>query len=88
MGPWSSPSCSGSVSQVHSLSRKKVRVFAFIRNIGGPEILIVLVVVLLLFGAKKLPSLARSVGASAKEFKKGVEEGADDSATDTEDSSV
>ncbi len=62
--------------------------FAFIRNIGGPEILIVLVVVLLLFGAKKLPGLARSVGASAKEFKKGVDEGADDGATDSEDSSV
>ncbi len=62
--------------------------FAFIRNIGGPEILIVLVVVLVLFGAKKLPGLARSVGASAKEFKKGVEEGADESSTDTEDSSV
>lgn len=49
---------------------------AFIRNIGGPEILIILVVVLLLFGAKKLPDLARSIGASAKEFKKGVEDGA------------
>ncbi len=46
-----------------------------LRNIGGPEILIVLVVVLLLFGAKKLPGLARSIGASAKEFKKGAEEG-------------
>lgn len=52
--------------------------FAFIRNIGGPELLIILVVVLLLFGAAKLPSLARSIGASAKEFKKGVEEGAPD----------
>ncbi len=88
MSPGHSPSCSGSVSEVHSLSRKKVRVFAFIRNIGGPEILIVLVVVLLLFGAKKLPGLARSIGASAKEFKKGVEEGADESSTDSEESSV
>ena len=51
---------------------------AFIRNIGGPEVLIVLVVVLLLFGAAKLPQLARSLGASAKEFRKGVEEGAED----------
>lgn len=83
-----SPCCPGSIAQVHSVSRKKVRVFAFIRNIGGPEILIVLVVVLLLFGAKKLPGLARSVGASAKEFKKGVDEGADESSSDSEDSSV
>jgi sec-independent protein translocase protein TatA len=51
---------------------------AFIRNIGGPEVLIVLVIVLLLFGAAKLPQLARSLGASAKEFRKGVEEGAED----------
>jgi sec-independent protein translocase protein TatA len=51
---------------------------AFIRNIGGPEVLIILVVVLLLFGAAKLPQLARSLGASAKEFRKGVEEGVED----------
>jgi len=51
-----------------------------IKNIGGPELLIILVVVLLLFGASKLPGLARSIGASAKEFKKGVEEGAGDDA--------
>lgn len=61
---------------------------AFIRNIGGPEILIVLVVVLLLFGAKKLPDLARSVGASAREFKKGVEDGVDTDSKSTEDASV
>jgi sec-independent protein translocase protein TatA len=42
------------------------------------ELLIILVVVLLLFGATRLPSLARSLGASAKEFRKGVEEGVDD----------
>jgi len=56
---------------------------AFIRNIGGPEVLIVLVVVLLLFGAAKLPQLARSLGASAKEFRKGVEEGAEDNESST-----
>ena len=52
--------------------------FAFIKNLGGPELLIILVVVLLLFGASKLPGLARSIGASTKEFKKGVEEGVED----------
>ena len=61
---------------------------AFIKNIGGPEILIILVVVLLLFGAKKLPDLARSIGASAKEFKKGVEQGADEDEDQSEDSTV
>lgn len=48
------------------------------RNIGWPEILLILVVVVLLFGATKLPELARSIGASAKEFRKGLDEGAKD----------
>jgi len=59
-----------------------------LRNIGGPEILIVLVVVMFLFGAKKLPELARSIGASAKEFKKGVEDGADEDESSSEDTTV
>jgi sec-independent protein translocase protein TatA len=62
--------------------------FGFIKNIGGPELIIILVVVMLLFGAAKLPQLARSIGASAKEFRKGVEDGADESAEDQEDSAV
>ena len=41
----------------------------------GPEWLVVLGVVVLLFGAKKLPELARSVGRSTSEFKKGMKEG-------------
>ncbi|MDA2979420.1 MAG: twin-arginine translocase TatA/TatE family subunit [Actinomycetota bacterium] len=60
--------------------------FGFIKNIGGPELIIILVVVMLLFGAAKLPQLARSIGASAKEFRKGVEEGADEVDEDQEDS--
>ena len=48
-----------------------------LRNLGGPELLIVLVVVLLIFGASRLPSLARSLGASAREFRRGVDEGMD-----------
>ncbi|MFA7159610.1 MAG: twin-arginine translocase TatA/TatE family subunit [Kiritimatiellia bacterium] len=43
-------------------------------NIGWPEILIILLVILLLFGAKRLPELARSLGKSLREFKKGREE--------------
>jgi len=39
------------------------------------ELLIILAIVLLLFGARKLPDLARSLGASAKEFRKGIDEG-------------
>jgi sec-independent protein translocase protein TatA len=44
----------------------------------GPEWLVVLGVVVLLFGAKKLPELARSVGRSTSEFKKGMKEGGTD----------
>lgn len=39
------------------------------RNIGLPELLVVLVILLLLFGAKKLPDLSRSLGEAIKEFK-------------------
>lgn len=45
---------------------------------GGSELIIVLVVVLLLFGARRLPELARSLGASAKEFRRGLQEGSSD----------
>lgn len=45
-------------------------------TIGWPELLIILGVLVLLFGAKRLPEVARSIGRSSKEFKKGLEEGA------------
>ncbi|MBI3648190.1 MAG: twin-arginine translocase TatA/TatE family subunit [Actinobacteria bacterium] len=41
----------------------------------GPEWLVVLGIVVLLFGAKKLPELARSMGKASGEFKKGLKEG-------------
>lgn len=41
---------------------------------GGPEVLVILFVILLLFGAKKLPDLSRSLGRSLGEFKKGKED--------------
>lgn len=47
-------------------------------RIGGSEWIWIVVVVVLLFGAKKLPQLARSLGASAKEFRKGIDEGTKD----------
>ena len=43
-----------------------------------PELLIVLVVVVLLFGSKKVPELARSLGRATREFKKGQNEDGDD----------
>lgn len=41
-------------------------------SFGFPEIMIVFLIVVLLFGAKKLPDLARSIGTSLKEFKNGI----------------
>ncbi len=43
-------------------------------NLGAPEIIVILVVVILLFGARKLPELGSSVGQSIKNFRKGMEE--------------
>ena len=49
-------------------------------SVGAPELIIILVVVLLLFGSTKLPKLARSIGEASQEFKKGVAEGGKDDA--------
>jgi len=51
-------------------------------SIGAPELLIILVVILVLFGGAKLPKLARSLGQAQKEFKDGLSDGIDDEATE------
>lgn len=51
-------------------------------NLGWTEILIILAIVLLLFGANKLPDLARSMGRSARIFKSEVKEMRNDDAAD------
>jgi len=43
----------------------------------GPDLLVVLAIILLLFGAAKVPQLARSLGEAKHEFEKGVREGTD-----------
>ena len=47
---------------------------AFLQGIGTTEVLIIFFAILLLFGAKKLPELARGMGKSIKEFKKATHE--------------
>ena len=47
-------------------------------QIGAPEIMLILAVLLLLFGAKKLPELAKSIGKSARALKDGLKEGMED----------
>ena len=50
----------------------------------GPELIVVLVVVLVLFGGSQIPKLARNLGQAQKEFKKGLDEGKKDSDSPSE----
>lgn len=45
---------------------------------GGPQVILILAIVIILFGAKKIPELARGVGLGIKEFKKASKEVADE----------
>jgi sec-independent protein translocase protein TatA len=47
-------------------------------QVGGTELLIVLFIILLLFGAKRIPQLARSIGSGTREFRKGISGAYDD----------
>ena len=62
-------------------------ILAIFQQIGLPEIVLVLAVLLLLFGARKLPEIARSLGKSSKEFKAGLREGAGESDSPAEEAS-
>ncbi len=43
-------------------------------GLGVPELIVILVILLVLFGAKKLPELARSIGSSAKELRSSMKD--------------
>ena len=51
-------------------------------GLGTQELMIILVIALVLFGGSKLPELARSLGKSMNEFKKGIAEGQSDDKSD------
>ena len=48
--------------------------FAFL-DLGTPELLIILAIILLLFGGKRLPQLSKSLGESMRELRKGMSDG-------------
>lgn len=53
-------------------------VFLLIGGLGTPELIVIAIVLLLLFGGTQLPKLARAIGQSKKEFQKGIKEGEND----------
>jgi sec-independent protein translocase protein TatA len=54
-------------------------------DIGPAELLIVLAIVLLLFGSKKLPEMARGMGQAAKEFRNGMRDDSSDTTANMRD---
>lgn len=53
-------------------------ILASFMNLGGPDLLVILLIILVLFGAKKLPELARGLGQAIKEFQKAKDEFTDE----------
>ena len=53
-------------------------ILASFMNLAGPDLIIILLIVLVLFGAKKLPELARGMGQAVKEFQKAKDEFSDE----------
>ncbi len=49
-------------------------IFAFFGNLGGPEIFLIVLFILIFFGAKKIPELARGLGRGIREFKDATRE--------------
>lgn len=55
-----------------------MNLLASFTNLGGPDLIVILLIVLVLFGAKKLPELARGMGQAVKEFQKAKDEFSDE----------
>jgi sec-independent protein translocase protein TatA len=51
---------------------------ASIMNLAGPDLIVILLIILVLFGAKKLPELARGMGQAVREFQKAKDEFSDE----------
>ncbi len=56
-----------------------------IGGLGTPEMILIAVVIFLLFGATRLPQLAKALGQSKRAFKEGLDEGEKESTKDTEE---
>jgi sec-independent protein translocase protein TatA len=65
-------------------SERTTLVTTILANIAGPDLLIIVGIIVLLFGSSQLPKLARSLGQASQEFKKGVSDEEKDDAGGTE----
>ena len=52
----------------------EMNIIASLFNLAGPDLIVILLIILLLFGSKKLPELARGMGQAVKEFNKAKDE--------------
>ena len=57
---------------------------AMFGKLGGPELFVILVIVIIIFGPKNLPKLGKMLGKTAKSFKKGLDETSTDDDNDEE----
>ena len=57
----------------------------FLQNLGAPEIIIIAIMVLLLFGGKKIPELMKGIGKGIKNFREGVKGVEDEIKLDVDD---
>ena len=51
---------------------------ASLMNLAGPDLIVILLIILVLFGAKKLPELAKGMGQAVREFQKAKDEFSDE----------
>src|SRR3954463_1544623 len=56
----------------------EMSLLASFMNLAGPDLIVILLIILVLFGAKKLPELARGMGQAVKEFQKAKDEFTDE----------
>ncbi len=56
----------------------EMNTLATFMNLAGPDLIVILLIILVLFGAKKLPELARGMGQAVKEFQKAKDEFSDE----------
>jgi sec-independent protein translocase protein TatA len=54
-------------------------------DLGPMKLILILVIILVLFGAKKIPDIAKSIGQGIKEFKNGIKDSSDDEKPDNKE---